>query len=251
MAQTAAIVDVLKRYLRENGITYQQVARELALSEASVKRLFAQRSFTLRRLDQICAMIGIEITDLTRQLSSQPRIDALDREQEQALVSDPRLLLVAVCALNRWSHEEILATYELTEPELIARLTRLDRMGLIELLPNNRIKPLISHDFHWQKNGPIQTYFESQVQGDFMEGRFNRPGEIRLFLSGMLSPQSNELMQQKIRRLALEFRHSHQEDLALPLDQRYGVSLLLAMRPWELAVFRAFRREGREKVYPG
>ena len=53
MAHTAALVDVLKRELKARGITYAHVARKLNLSEASVKRMFSKREFTLKRLDEI------------------------------------------------------------------------------------------------------------------------------------------------------------------------------------------------------
>ena len=139
----------MKGALKERGITYQQVAEALELSEASVKRLFSERQFSLQRLDQICALLGLEITDLVRRLDQAQRIDALTTEQEQELVGDDRLLLVAICALNRWSLAQMLRTYQLSEVEAVGRLARLDRMGLIELLPGNRIKPLISHDFRW------------------------------------------------------------------------------------------------------
>ncbi len=251
MAQTSAIVDALKRALKQHGLTYQQVAEELSLSEASVKRLFAERQFSLKRLDQICNLMGLEISDLIRTLEPEARIDRLTVEQEQELVSDSALLLVAICALNRWRFQQILDNYQLSEHQVISQLASLDRMGLIELLPGNRIKTLISHDFQWQKNGPIQQFFESQVQADFFQCRFNRAGELRLFLNGMLSPRSNDTMQQKLRRLALDFRHCHQEDLALPLDQRFGVSMMLAIRPWEVAVFQRYRKPGTDKVYPG
>ena len=49
MAQTTAIIDVLKKLLKEQGVTYLQVAQALGLSEASVKRLFAERQFSLQR----------------------------------------------------------------------------------------------------------------------------------------------------------------------------------------------------------
>ncbi|HCA24442.1 MAG TPA: transcriptional regulator [Pseudomonas sp.] len=251
MAQTAAIVSALKNALKEQGITYQQVAEALDLSEASVKRLFSERQFSLQRLDQICSLLGLEISDLVRRLDQAQRIDALTAEQEQELVGDDRLLLVAICALNRWSLAQILETYQLSEVEAVGRLARLDRMGLIELLPGNRIKPLISHDFRWQQHGPIQRFFEQQVQADFFQCHFNLPGELRLFLSGMLSPQSTEQMHQKLQRLAQAFRHSHQEDLVLPLEQRFGVSMILAIRPWEVAAFQQLRRPEAAKYYPG
>jgi len=48
MATSAGLVDVLKRELRTRGITYAQVARKLDLSEASVKRMFSRKNFSLR-----------------------------------------------------------------------------------------------------------------------------------------------------------------------------------------------------------
>ena len=86
MAQTTAIIDVLKKLLKEQGVTYLQVAQALALSEASVKRLFAERQFSLQRLDRVCALLGLEISDLVRRLEHDLRIDALALEQEQELV---------------------------------------------------------------------------------------------------------------------------------------------------------------------
>ena len=41
--------EALKRELRVRGITYASLAPQLQLSEASVKRMFSRRDFTLRR----------------------------------------------------------------------------------------------------------------------------------------------------------------------------------------------------------
>lgn len=249
MAQTTALIDALKHVLREQGITYADVARKLKLSLPSVKRLFADKQFSLRRLDQVCEMAGIEISDLARRVQQEKEISQIDWEYEQELVSDPRLLIVAVSSLNRWTFQEILATYNLTEPELIRRLARLDRMKLIELLPGNRIRPLVSPSFHWHSGGPIQRFFEAQVQTDFFKSTFNEPGELRLFVTGMLSRDSNAHMQQKMQRMAQEFRHLHEEDKNLPLAERFGTSLVVAMRPWELAVFQDMRRPETDKPF--
>ncbi len=49
MSQSAALVATLKQALRAQGKTYVDVAEALDLSVASVKRLFAQNSFSLER----------------------------------------------------------------------------------------------------------------------------------------------------------------------------------------------------------
>jgi transcriptional regulator with XRE-family HTH domain len=66
MAQAESLVNALKNLLKARGITYAQLAKGLGLSEASVKRIFAERSFTLERLDQVCTLLGIQISDLAR-----------------------------------------------------------------------------------------------------------------------------------------------------------------------------------------
>src|SRR5204863_4531672 len=97
MAQTAALVDALKDVLRARGVTYAKLAKGLGLSEASVKRIFAARSFTLERLDQVCAFLAIEISDLAKMVADERASpERLTFEQEKVLVSDSKLLLVAV-----------------------------------------------------------------------------------------------------------------------------------------------------------
>lgn len=249
MAQTTALVEALKQVLREQGITYADVAKKLKLSLPSVKRLFSDKQFSLRRLDQVCELAGIEISDLARRVQQNKEISQIAWEYEEELVSDPKLLIVAVSALNRWAFKEIHSTYTFTETELVRRLARLDRMNLIELQPGNRIRPLVSTSFRWHTGGPIQQFFESQVQADFFKGAFNDPGELRLFVTGMLSRDSNNTIQQKLQRVAQDFRHLHEEDKNLPLAERFGTSMVVAIRPWELAVFEKLRRPGTDKPF--
>jgi DNA-binding Xre family transcriptional regulator len=66
MAQSAALVEVLKRELRARGVKYADLARHLRLSEASVKRMFSRHDFTLSRLDEICRCAKIDFSELAR-----------------------------------------------------------------------------------------------------------------------------------------------------------------------------------------
>ncbi|HEX2565439.1 MAG TPA: helix-turn-helix transcriptional regulator, partial [Burkholderiales bacterium] len=128
MARTAALIDALKRELKARNITYAALAKQLAMSEVSVKRMFAQKEFTLSRLDRICECAGLEFSDLARSLSiGDAVISQLTYEQEKELAADYRLMLVALCTLNHWSFEDIVASYGLPHPEAIQLLTRLDR----------------------------------------------------------------------------------------------------------------------------
>ena len=59
----------------------------------------------------------------------------------------------------------------------------------------------------------------------------------------MLSRQSAGELIIRLRRTAREFAELHRDDLALPMPERHGTSLLLAVRPWEPRAFRALRRD--------
>jgi len=68
MAQTSQLIDTLKKLLKRQGKTYADVAERLELSEASVKRLFSEKNVSLTRLDSICSLLDIEISDLVREM---------------------------------------------------------------------------------------------------------------------------------------------------------------------------------------
>ena len=246
------IVETLKRVLKGQGITYAKVAEALQLSEASVKRMFSRRDFTLQRLEEICRVAGIDFGELAREAAGEgSRVTQLSIEQEREIVSDPKMLMVALCAVGNWTFDEIVDNYAIAPQECVGYLARLDRHRIIELMPGNRIRPLISRTFTWLPDGPIQRYFRDRVEKEFLSSAFNRPDELFLFVSGMLSRDSMTELCARLRRVAREFADLHRDDLALPLASRHGTSLLLATRAWEPKYFREVRREGRPPVPAG
>ena len=243
MPQAVLLIEVVKNALRERGLTYARVAEGLGLSESSVKRVFSQENLSLDRLEQICALMDLEITDLfdmTR--SAEKRVTELTDEQEQVLVSDPKVLLIAILAINHWTAAVMLEKYRFSESELVALLVRLDRLGIIDLLPGNRIKVRLAHNFSWRKGGPIQRFFEERVQEQFFKSSFLGRGELRITLQGSLSAKSNELLQQRMRKLAEEFDSLVGADRSLDHSMRDGMTMVTAIRPWELALFTELRR---------
>jgi DNA-binding Xre family transcriptional regulator len=243
MGQTRELIESLKAALKSQGKTYADVARELDLAEASVKRIFSQQSFSLDRLDRVCHMLGMEISDLVQMMNERrQQLQQLTWEQEQELTGDVTLMLVAVCVLNRWTMEDILDYYRINEHECIRHLASLDRLKLIELLPKNRIRLLVAPNFSWIENGPIQRFFQKKIGQEFFHTRFKRDDECLVVLNGMLSAQSNAEMQRKLKRLAREFDALNNDDAALDLDRRNGATLVLALRDWRYGLFKPIIR---------
>ena len=243
MAQSVQLVDALKAALKQQGKTYADVARALKLSEASIKRCFSQGSFTLERLEAICGVAGLEISDLVEIAAEQkPPFTSLTPEQEDALLAEPKLLLMTFLALSHWQFDDIIKSYQLTEYEAIQLLSRLDRLGLIDLLPGNRIKLLTARNFSWRKDGPMQQYFEREVLKDFLASRFGAEREEMQFVGGLLSTASLERLQQGIQRLAREFNELVTADSTLPPEKRFSCAALFAARPWVFSHFARLER---------
>lgn len=244
MTETAQLIVVIKQRLKAAGLTYRDAARALDLSEPSVKRLLTGSRLTVERLAQFCGLLDLPMAALMQEAdATAPRLHRLSREQEAKLVSNDKLLLVAVCALNHWSLEEMVAVYRLSKAECIKHLLVLDRMGLASVKPGNRIRLLVARDFDWLLDGPIRQFFVHQGLPDFMRSRFNASGETLDFAHGMLTAAAYAQLQGEMQRLRKKLAALHDESAGAPLAEKRGTALLLAMRVWEPEAFRALKRD--------
>ena len=246
MTEIHRLLATVKRQLKLRGLHYKQVAEALELSEPSVKRLFSTGSLSLERLAQLTKLLDMSLAELVQEAAAdEPLLNYLSLQQEQELVSDTALLLVAVCVLSHWSMANIMEGYRLSEAECLQRLLRLDRIRLIDVLPGNRVRLNVTRNFDWLPGGPIHQFFREQALDDFLNSpsQFGGKYETQTFVHGMLTHAAAAQLQTKLRRLREEFSELHQESLAAPFDQRHGTGMLLSIRDWEPKGFEALRRK--------
>ena len=243
MSETAAMVNGLKRVLKARRINYAQVATALELSEATVKRMFSKQDFSLQRFEQVCQLAEVSVAELARDVDNERNyISQLTEEQEKRILSDTKLFIVAVCVLNHLTLEQIISIYNISETECIGLLLELDRIRFLQLLPNNRIKLLVSRTFTWRPNGPILQYVKATGAEDYFRSYFDGPGEHVTLINALLSPASSAQIINRLKRIGRDFAEMHNDDKQLPLGERRPASLLLAIRPWEPEAFKQLRR---------
>lgn len=242
MPHAITLVDTLKRLLKARGLTYGELAARIDMSEASVKRMFSQKNFTLQRLDEILSASGIEFDELSTAQAAPALIQHLTLAQEREIIGDPRLLVVAVSAMNHIGFDDIVRYYDMSGVEVTRYLLRLDKIGFLALLPNNRVKLLIARTFSWIANGPIQTYFRHEAAGDYLNSRFDGPDEVLRLVNVMLSKQSSVALLERLKQVAAEFAQQHQHETRLPLEQRHAISFIVAARPWVPQAFKTLLR---------
>jgi len=243
MTTSARIVDTLKQQLKARSITYKALARRLQLSESAVKHMFSTGNFSLKRLDEICAVLELDIGDLVGISESQePRIEQLSAEHEQEIVADIRLLLVTYCLINYWTFDEIIERYNLSASEGMQYLRRLDRMRVIELQPGDRVRLLVANNFSWRKNGAIEKYFRSRVQTEFFDHAFQDDDSIRIVKNGMLTRKSQIQLIEKLKAIGEVFDETTWDERKLSATERHGTTMVLAIRHWFFEGFRDLER---------
>ena len=244
MASSKFFISALKKELRAQGVSYKDVATALDLSEASIKKMFANNRFSVERMDRICKILGMELSDLSDAAKNLvPAISQLSLEQEKELVSDTRLLLVAYCVFNYWTVEEIVDTYDLSAPECISNLIRLDRMSIIQLQMNNRIRLLISPNFSWQKNGPIENFFHKQVQSQFFDSRFDAEDELQIVGNNKISSESRKKIINELKTVKRNFEEYNKLDRKENKQMKMGTTMIIAIRQWEFEAFTSLEKD--------
>ncbi len=239
------LFEALRAHLRARGMTYEDLAAALEMSESAVKKIFSKRDCTLSRLDQICSVMQVDLSDISRGNVRQSKlVSQLEPKQEQEIVDDIKLFIVAVCVMQGLKFEEIIATYKITQAQGITLLARLDRIGFIELMANNRYRLLVSRTFRWIPDGPIMRWTKAHAP-DYFDHLFDGPGETLRVINVRLSTKARVALLARLEQLAYDYEEQHNADAWLAADQRFPLSLCLAVRPWEPRPFREHRRRSQ------
>jgi DNA-binding Xre family transcriptional regulator len=239
VSESAQIIEALKRSLKTRGLTYRDLAERVGLSEASIKRVFSEETFSLQRLEAICSAIGLSMSELVRIAvdASEPKAQFLSLEQEQVLAASSRLLACFYLLLNGRSSQEIATRLTLSERELRELFVKLDNARLIELQPRLKTRLRVGPVISWRSDGPVHQVYEKQVKSEFLQSEFQGALEALHFRSAELSEASAKVLLRKLEQLARDFGELATLDVGIPARDKHNVALLIAFRPWIFSMF--------------
>jgi Cro/C1-type HTH DNA-binding domain len=244
MSERALIIAELKRALRERGLNYAAVARALDVSLATVKRLFARGELSLQRVEVICELVGLSLREiLERAQEHTAPTNQLTLAQEREIVADARLFFVTWLVLNRVPFEEIVRCYRLTEREVLRYFIRLDRLKVLQLQPQNRVRLLVSRRFSWRVGGPVQRYIHEKLLREFLASAFAAAEDEFFFHGATVSREVLARLKRVLQSAARDCMEHVERDRSAPSD-RLGAAFVLALRPWGYSGFKQFERPG-------
>lgn len=243
MSQTVRLIESLKKCLKARGITYRDVALRLNLSEASIKRLFSEKNLSLKRLEEICDLMDLNIYDIVKiSIDAEQGPSELSLEQETILSEDPGLLVFYYLLLNGRDPSSIVSDYKITSEESLKFLLELDKLKLIELHPGNRVRLLGGKNIAWRKDGPIERRYKKQIKEELLNASFDKNDEHLQFETGKLSEGSRAVILKKIDRLFKDYYELTEIDKSLPQENCENTGLIIAFRPWVFSMLDAFKR---------
>lgn len=236
MSQSVEFMNALKKLLKMKGIVYQDVAKALDLSLPSVKRLFSTGDISLSRLDKICEISGIELTDLLKLMEvNKSKFHAeLTLEQEEFLFEHPKCIAYLELLFFGWTPQKIEQVYDLNKNQTHKFLSALDKQDLIEWLPGDKVKLKMKEMIKLRPDSKISKILRDKGIKSFINSDFKGELSFQEFMTFKASAESVKKLNSKLVKLFIEYA---QEGI---LEAQAGIeveamALHMAVRPWVLA----------------
>jgi transcriptional regulator with XRE-family HTH domain len=241
--ETGLMIDALKQLLREQGVTYRELARRVRVSEPTVKRWLSTRRLALDRLEKLCRALGVSLFALGRRAKTAARAEVytLNAAQERRLVRDAGLFYFFWMLVGGHSLGAIRRRFRLDEARLRSYLTTLHTLGIIELRGGERFVLKVPGDVRWNPDGPIDRLLVARSVPAFLRGRFRGEGEYFRFVVGALTPESAAAFRAQLAALVERvFQQSVGSDALRPGARRTGT--LVAFGPMDFSLREVLAR---------
>lgn len=231
----ADIFEVLKTTLKARRITYADLAARLALSEPTVKRIFAERDCKLSRMVQICEALGLSLDDVIAQAG---RIDvrpiSLGDRVEAQLAEDRPAFHLFILLRDGMTAAAVQRHFGLEDAALFALGRRLEKLGLVEVMPGGRIRLLEKRPVRFRRDGPLHQALMRLNMAFLRDVFLRRDTEDAAFLT--LSRRISEATARHVMARLQEVRRelsdlARKDQLTLPDAALHSYKLSIAWAP--------------------
>jgi DNA-binding Xre family transcriptional regulator len=235
--QSHRIFQTLKRVLKGQQVTYGMLAKKLHLSEAAIKRIFAQESCSLDRLTEICEAVDISIFDLVSAArNTQVEEYSLGGEAESFFEKNLNYFRF----YRKLSHHKTLNTFRcedrLDEASIRKYLKKLQQLGLIEVLEKDKI--IFKHKGYLKVDEDSGLYrrFFKEFTPEFFSKILSSGSKDHHFLhfsTGLMPINLNQLIQD-LHQLRKKYREQGYIDQHLSKTDAESVSVVIGVGPYRI-----------------
>jgi len=243
--QRDSLFGVLKQVVKTRGYTYAKLAKAMNCSELTVKRLFKEKDCKMSRLQEICAIVGMSLTDL---VGMQDRMGSnaqfLPTDIESALADEPKLFMFLLLLVSWLDTARIAKECDLSDTQIYQQLRALEELGIIELQIDNQVKYLVSLPIRWRLDGPLSGHIK-QINQRYIGHCIDKTSNSEYAFSSasrLMSIESITQIQESLGQLKRDFDYlATQDQMYHPSDQLILTKLVYAMGPF--SILDVFDRE--------
>lgn len=236
------IVESLKYQLHLRGLGYKDLAVVWGVSLSSVKRLMTSDQLSLQRIELACELMNLSLGDFFKQISFERKSEIfyLSKEQELGLSEDPELLHYFLLIEEGWMPSEILKQYSVSQSKNVKILSQLEKLGLIELHPQNRIKRIHLGQLRFRVDGPIGKKLEQESKTQFLQSEFRGDESYYTFIHVNFIPGAAQKLKIKMAEIAKELISDSDQHRKHPNSKSFG--MMVALRPWNTPLTQALKK---------
>jgi DNA-binding Xre family transcriptional regulator len=211
------------------------LARRLALSEPTIKRIFAERDCKLSRVTEICAALDLTLDDLVAEANRvEVRLTPLTGQQEAGLAEDRPAFVLFLLLLDGMSREAIQDQYQLGDLEFFDLGRSLEKMGLADMMPGNRIRLTIQGPVEFRRDGPLHQTLVT-LNMDFLRNTYlaqDTDHSAYLTQSRRMTRQTAQHILARLRDVQTELaNHARRDQLTQAEDALHTYKLGIALSP--------------------
>ncbi len=142
----ARCLSLLKTHLKDNNITYQNLADKLGISLLTIKRQLNAEDIALSKLLALCDASGVLFSELWQQVEQHKAMHTTySKEQDEAFCRYPHLYQFFVeMFYNKKQPEQIERENSLSPASTHIYLRKLEQVGLISLSAKGAVSFLVS-----------------------------------------------------------------------------------------------------------
>jgi transcriptional regulator with XRE-family HTH domain len=210
--------ELVRRELKLQGITQQEFAKIMKTSTPTIKRWLKGEGVLLKDWTRMLDCVGLSLSEALLILEgSSHKSFTYTEKQEQSLSTEEGLLAFFDLILKGRSPKQIARQYNLTEGSIVFYLSKLDKIGLIEWLPDNKVKLLVSGEPRWIKMGPLAQKFRKQIMEGYIGNYIDDRDQLKINIYSLSRESYHKIaslfndLSEKIR--SLEVRDIQDQDI--------------------------------------
>lgn len=217
----------LKSLMKKRKITYQDIARTLKVSPATIKRRLNGLDISIRQLKELAEALSIsfyELIELSKETHREPHLFTV--EQEEFLASDINAIKIFRLILAGQTFSQIKSHFNGSEKILRSFARHLEKLGLAKLLPGDRFIAMVHFPFRWRTGGKLEKTYNKLILTNLTQRMVQDNGGagINRKFEFALSEETYRAYCKDVEGVYLKYRNLSEIHLNVKVDMNHIVS---------------------------